>query len=102
MAGDVLTLESDRLDGEALIQPVMRAGRRIAPPVPLTESRARARRELSRLPDALTRLERGPEYSVRVSQAIQQLAREVDSRQFQVSDQQRLTSTLTSEQPSVG
>jgi nicotinate phosphoribosyltransferase len=101
MAGDVLTLASDQLDGEALIQPVMRAGRRIAPPVPLNQSRAGALRELSRLPEALKQLERGPEYPVRISQAIQQLAREVDSRQFQISDQQRLTSTLTSEQPNV-
>ena len=82
MAGDVLTLEGDRIDGEALIQPVMLGGRRIAPPVPLNGSRARALRELDRLPDALRGLERGAEYPVRISQAIEQLAREVDSKQF--------------------
>jgi len=82
MAGDVLTLEGDRIDGEALIQPVILGGRRIAPPVPLNGSRARALRELDRLPDALRGLERGAEYPVRISQAIEQLAREVDSKQF--------------------
>jgi nicotinate phosphoribosyltransferase len=82
MAGDVLTLEGDRIDGEALIQPVILGGRRIAPPVPLNGSRARALRELDRLPDALRGLERGAEYPVRISQAIEQLAREVDSKQI--------------------
>ena len=86
MAGDVLTLEGDRLDGEALIQPVMLDGRRIAPPVPLNESRAHAARELNRLPEALKQLERGPDYSVQVSPAIRQLAQEVDARQVHSAD----------------
>ena len=83
-----MTLEADQLDGEALIQPVMRAGRKIAPPVSLRALRARALRELNRLPEALKPLERGAEYPVRISPAIQQLAREVDERQFHFRDQQ--------------
>ena len=102
MAGDILTIDGDHLDGEALIQPVMRAGRRIAPPVSLSESRRRARRELSRLPDRLKPLEHGPEYPVRVSQAIQQLAREVDSRQFHSGDRQPPENKSLCEQRSVG
>lgn len=81
MAGDTLTLEGDGLDGEALIQPVMLGGRRVALPVPLTEARAHAARELNRLPDPLRQLERGPDYPVQVSQAVRQLAQEVDARQ---------------------
>ena len=81
MAGDVLTLEGDRLDGEALIQPVMLDGRRIAPPVTLNDSRAHAARELNRLPEALKELERGPDYPVQVSHAVRQLAQQVDERQ---------------------
>lgn len=81
MAGDMLTLEGDRLDGEALIQPVMLGGRRVAPPVPLIESRAHAARELKHLPEPLRQLERGPDYPVQVSQAVRQLAQEVDARQ---------------------
>jgi len=81
MAGDVLTLEGDRLDGEALIQPVMLGGRRVAPPVPLNESRAHAARELNRLPEPLKQLEHGPDYPVQVSLTVRQLAEEVDARQ---------------------
>jgi nicotinate phosphoribosyltransferase len=86
MAGDVLTLEGDRMDGEALIQPVMRGGRRIAQPVPLKDSRAYASLELKRLPEALKRLERGPDYPVQVAQAVRQLAQQVDDRQLHSGD----------------
>jgi nicotinate phosphoribosyltransferase len=101
LIGDVLTLAGDRFGGEALIQPVMRAGRRIASPVPLNESRARALRELSRLPEALKQLAHVPEYPVRISQAIQQLAREVDDKQLYSRDQQPANRRSLSEQPSV-
>ncbi len=90
MAGDILTLDGDRVDGEALLQPVMSRGRRIGPPVPLNDARARALRELDRLPDALRGLESAAEYPVRISPAIRQLAQEVDSKQCQITDQQRL------------
>ncbi len=102
MSGDVLTLAGDRLGGEASIQPVMRAGLRIAPPVPLNDSRARALRELSRLPEALKQLAHAPEYPVRISQAIQRLAREVDDNQLYSRDQQPAQRRALSEQPSVG
>ena len=87
MAGDVLALAGDRLAGEALIQPVMRAGRRIEPPVPLNDSRARALRELSRLPEALKQLAHAPEFPVRVSPAIERLAQEVDDQQLYSKNQ---------------
>ena len=101
MSGDVLTLAGDRLGGEALIQPVMRAGRRIAPAVPLDDSRAHALRELSRLPEALKQLAHAPEYPVRVSEAIERLAREVDDKQLYSNDQQAASRRVLIEQPSV-
>jgi len=102
MAGDVLTLEGDPLDGEALIQPVMRGGRRIAPPVALNESRAHALLELNRLPETLKRLEHGSEYPVRVAEAIQQLARAVDAEQFHSRDHPLVKPPSSSGQESVG
>ena len=102
MNGDVMTLAGDQLEGEALIQPVMLGGRRIAPALPLKESRARALSELNRLPDTLKQLARGPEYPVRVAQAIQQLARQVDAKQSRVDDGQPSKHGLANEQPSVG
>jgi nicotinate phosphoribosyltransferase len=85
MAGDILALEGDEMDGEALIRPVMRRGRRIAPPEPLIESRARALRELKRLPDALKQLQHAPEYPVVVSETLKGLAQQVDTLQAESS-----------------
>lgn len=80
MAGDVISIESDQQDGEPLIQLVMRGGRRIAPAPTLEESRARAARDLARLPEPLRRLEPEGPYPVQVAEALMRLASEVDSR----------------------
>lgn len=82
MSGDLLTLEGDPANGEPLIQPVMRAGERLAPAAPLGDSRARALRGLQSLPEALKQLDRAPAYPVRVAAAIELLARAVDEKQL--------------------
>jgi nicotinate phosphoribosyltransferase len=78
MAGDTLTLENDPQDGEALLQPVMREGKRIGPLPSLEEIRERAKSGLSRLPEPLHRLERY-DYPVVVSPALEKLARETEA-----------------------
>ncbi len=78
MAGDVVGLEDEGLDGEPLLCPVMRGGRRLAAPEPLAAARARAAAELARLPDALRRLERSPPYAVHISAALATLARSME------------------------
>jgi nicotinate phosphoribosyltransferase len=80
MAGDILSVDSDRQDGEPLLQPVMRDGRRIAPSPSLSALRDRARRDLARLPQALQRLERGAGYPVEVAPALAELTAAVDRR----------------------
>jgi nicotinate phosphoribosyltransferase len=86
IAHDVLTLADEGIDlksvpnGEALIQPVMRDGRRLAPAPALADLRARVAAELARLPEHLRRLQDGPPYEVRVSQALRDLAKAVDER----------------------
>ena len=80
MVSDVLSVESDDQAGEPLIQLVMRDGRRIEPSPTLAESRARAARDVERLPERLRRLEPGAPYPVQVAEALVQLAKEVDSR----------------------
>jgi nicotinate phosphoribosyltransferase len=80
MRGDVLSLETDQISGEALIRPVMQAGRRLMPSPALAESRARAERDLARLPEPLRRLESGAAYRVEVADALRRLAAEVDQR----------------------
>jgi nicotinate phosphoribosyltransferase len=79
-AGDLLTLESDPGDGDALIVPAMRRGRRMTPAEDLATVRERLARQLRRLPDGV-KLLRDPEpYPVRVSAALHALAAEVDRR----------------------
>jgi nicotinate phosphoribosyltransferase len=84
LAGDTLTIESDRESGapvgEALIRPVMRAGRRLAGQPDLATIRRHAASELRRLPPALRALEPAPAYPVVVSPALRRLAEEADRR----------------------
>jgi len=80
MAYDVLTLADAPEDGTALIQPIMREGRRLAPAPVLADVRARVADELARLPEHLRRLQDGPPYQVRVSQALRDLAKACDER----------------------
>jgi len=80
MAGDVITLESDRQDGTALLQPVMQGGKRLAAPRPLAGMRAATADGLSRLPEPLRTLQDGAPYPVRIAQALQDLAGSVDRR----------------------
>jgi nicotinate phosphoribosyltransferase len=80
MCGDVLSVESDRPAGEPLMQLVMQGGRRVAPSPTLAEIRARAARELARLPEPLRRLEPGTSYPVEIGETLARLAGDVDSR----------------------
>src|SRR3990172_368557 len=66
MAGDIVTLEGDALDGEALLQPVMQGGRRLGPAAPLADLRVRAAVQLARLPNALRRLTPRGAYPVEI------------------------------------
>jgi nicotinate phosphoribosyltransferase len=83
MLSDVLGLEGEERKGEKLIRLVMKGGRRVSPPVPLKELRERTLKELNRLPAWRRGLERAGDYSVVVSEAIHDLARQVDAAQQQ-------------------
>ena len=80
IARDVLSVEDDGQTGEPLIQPVMQGGRRIAPRPTLAETRARAARDLERLPEPLRRLEPGASCPVDVADALVRLADAFDRR----------------------
>jgi nicotinate phosphoribosyltransferase len=69
MAGDTLSLVDDRQPGEPLLEPVMREGRRIMPQPTLAQARARAARELDRLPEPLRGLATAHTYPVAVGEA---------------------------------
>jgi nicotinate phosphoribosyltransferase len=78
MAGDVLSVETDTQAGEPLIVPVMRGGTRLAPAPTLDDIRARAARDLARLPEPLRRLEQGVTYPVKIADKLVRLAEEAD------------------------
>jgi nicotinate phosphoribosyltransferase len=80
MRGDVLSLEDDRQNGEALIVPVMRRGKRIGATQSLAQIRERAARDLARLPEPLRRLEAGVTYPVEISARLKALAAEMDAK----------------------
>jgi nicotinate phosphoribosyltransferase len=80
LAYDQLTLEADPHPGEPLIKPVMRVGKRLASPEPLSHMRDRVAEGLASLPERLRGLEQTTlPYEVRVSEAIQRLAAQVDA-----------------------
>jgi len=80
MAADVLSVEDDAQQGELLIELVMQGGKHLKPAPTLAEIRARAARELERLPEPLRRLEPAASYPVEVSDGLRRLAVEVDGR----------------------
>jgi len=80
MARDVLSLETDKREGEALLEPVMQSGRRLGPSPALPEIRALAASNLGRLPEALRSLDPGAVYPVIIAAPLHELAAETDRR----------------------
>ncbi len=80
MRGDVLGLEGQDIDGVALLQPVMRAGRCVLPSATLATAREHAASEIARLPPELRTSAGGARYPVTVSSSLHELARTLDAR----------------------
>jgi nicotinate phosphoribosyltransferase len=78
MVADILTLDDDPQEGEALLQPCLVAGKRLAPSPAVAQVRQRAAAQLTCLPDHLRRLRVDPPYPVTIAPALQRLAQEVD------------------------
>jgi len=78
MTGDILTLEGDPQQGDPLIRPVMKNGKRLHPPLTLEEIRRHAAEELGRLPPFLHELRDSPPYPVSIAPALHELAMAVD------------------------
>jgi len=80
MVSDIITVENDPQDGEALIHPVMQSGKIITPSPPLSAIREHAAKELAALPEHLRSLEAASSFQVKISDVLKQLAREADER----------------------
>jgi nicotinic acid phosphoribosyltransferase len=79
MAADTLTLAGASAPGEPLLQPVMRAGRRLTPPRTLQDIRRTAAALLASLPDDLRDLSSSGAYPVTIAPCLHLLAAEVDA-----------------------
>jgi nicotinate phosphoribosyltransferase len=77
IAGDVVALLDEPMPGEALLQPAIRAGRRVPGLPVLAEARARAANSLARLPAPLRRLEQAT-VPVEISPRLRALAAWLD------------------------
>jgi nicotinate phosphoribosyltransferase len=82
---DDVVLESDPPNGERLLVPVMRAGRRVAALPTLAEARERARRELAALPTTLRSSSGQGRYEVRIAPSIRALAERLDHAEARIS-----------------
>jgi nicotinate phosphoribosyltransferase len=80
MAGDVVGLQDELRQGETLLIPVMRDGKRIHPAEDLNAIRQRTADQLDRLPDELRLLIAETIYPVEISAAIRSLAEDLDHR----------------------
>jgi nicotinate phosphoribosyltransferase len=78
-AGDTIALEGEVVEGERLLQPVLRAGRRIAAPPALSAVRDHAARQLAGLPPALLSLREPAAYPVDIAASIVRLAESIDA-----------------------
>jgi nicotinate phosphoribosyltransferase len=80
MAGDLVHLASESVPGADLLQPCMRAGRRLQPAPTLAQARDRHARERSCLPASLLSLNGAPaDYRVEISAGLRHLAAQVDA-----------------------
>jgi len=81
MAEDVLSLEGDQQSGEPLIELFMQGGKRTKASEALRALRARSLDQIRRLPTNLLSLKTASVYPVTVSEAVRDLARQVDAAQ---------------------
>lgn len=82
MLGDRLALEGEASAGRPLLETVIRQGRRLRAPEPLSTLRERAREQLGALPEALRRLDPAPAYAAELSAGLEALAAEADRLQL--------------------
>ncbi len=83
MTGDIVALEDDDpQQGESLIQPFMRSGKRLHPNPSLHELRSQTLVNYQRLPAAMTALDPAPGYPVTISSALRAMADQLDKERF--------------------
>ncbi len=79
MTGDTVVLAGETAPGEALLRPVLRGGRRVAPAPSLDGTRAHAAAQLQALGAPWTGLGPAPGYPVAIADSVRMLAAEADA-----------------------
>ena len=74
---DIITTADDQLSSHPLLQPIMKGDHRLAVPTPLTEVQRQITAELEQRPYSLQMLRTIPAHDVRISEALQSVARTV-------------------------
>ena len=83
MARDIVALEDDDpQQGESLIQPFMRSGKRLHPKLSLQELRSQTLINYQHLPAAMTTLDPAPGYPVTISSALKTMAERLDQERI--------------------
>jgi len=78
LRNDLVALADEQATGRSLLEPVMRGGKRVAAPLPLSEVRAYAAAELAALPETMHDPSVRIAYPVEISALLQALATRVD------------------------
>ena len=79
LLGDELVLVDESRDGQALLQTVMREGKRLADSPSIEQVRRLAVRELDGLPEPLRRIRASTNFAVEISTALLELTASIDS-----------------------
>jgi nicotinate phosphoribosyltransferase len=79
---DILTTAEDSIEGEPLIESVMKAGKRLKVSPTLDQIQERAAQQVSELPEPLRDINSAHDYEVRVSEQLKELAARVDLEFF--------------------
>lgn len=83
MTGDIVALEDDdQQQGESLIQPFMRSGKRPHPNPSVQELRSQTLINYQHLPAAMTTLDPAPGYPVTISSALKAMAERLDQERL--------------------
>jgi nicotinate phosphoribosyltransferase len=80
METDLVTLRGETQEGEVLLVPVMRGGKRLASPLPLSSLRQHTATQLTRLPDRLRLLDASDPFRISISRSLKESARALDAQ----------------------
>jgi nicotinate phosphoribosyltransferase len=80
ITSDILTLHQETLEAEALLVPVIRGGKRLASPQPLSALRQYGATQLARLPEDLRTLDSSEPFEVAISTSLRECAQALDEQ----------------------